>query len=119
MASRNNSNAILALQYDDILNHNNSNSINYLSKHFISVNNGYFTTLGAINGTTNVVGESVLNGPINLQNGTLTLASDMILSNQTTVQSSGNLALRNNAIIFDGNLTFPSGVTIKITSVVF
>ncbi len=40
----------------------------------------------------------------------------MILSNQTTIESSGNFDLQGNAIIFGGDLTFPENTTIKVAS---
>jgi len=94
----------------------NSNAIKFERDHFISVNDGKVTALGAINGSTNVAGRSLLSSPIDLQGGTLTLGSDMILSNQTTVLSSGNFDLQGNSIIFGGDLTLPANVAIKVVS---
>ncbi|MFA6535264.1 MAG: hypothetical protein WCS92_03345, partial [Candidatus Babeliales bacterium] len=95
---------------------NNSNATIFQSDHFISVNDGKVTALGAINGSTNVEGIGLLSSPIDLQGGALTLASDMILSNQTTVESSGNFDLQGNAIIFGGDLTLPVNTVIKVVS---
>ncbi len=95
---------------------NNSNSIKYQADHFITVNNGKFITLGGITGTTAISGRGLLSSPIDLQGGTLTLGSDMILSNQTTIDSSGNFDLQGNAIIFGGDLTLPTNVAIKVVS---
>jgi hypothetical protein len=95
---------------------NNSNAINYQSEHFISVNDGTLTVLGAVNGITNVAGCSMISGPINLAGGTLTLSSDMALSNETTIVSSGNFDLQGSSMIFGGDLAIPSGVSIKVTS---
>ncbi len=96
--------------------YDNSNAINFERDHFISVNNGTLTVLGAITGSTNVKGESMSSGPIDLQGGTLTLGSDMTLASQTTVVSSGNFDLQGNAMIFGGDLTLPTNIAITVVS---
>ena len=95
---------------------NDSNAINHQATQFISVNNGQLTVLGAINGSTTIAGRSILESPINLQGGTLTLGGDIFLSNQTTIQSSGNFSLQGNAMFFGGDITLPANVAITIVS---
>ncbi|KKQ10817.1 MAG: hypothetical protein US22_C0053G0008, partial [candidate division TM6 bacterium GW2011_GWF2_36_6] len=95
---------------------NNSNAIKYQADHFVTINNGKLTALGGVTGTTAIAGRGILSSPIDLQGGTLTLGSDMILSNQTTVDSSGNFDLQSNAMVFGGNLTLPTNVAIKVIS---
>ncbi len=121
---RNNSNAIITLNRTVRTNSNafaygiknNSNAIKFETDHFISINDGKVTALGAINDSTNIDGLGLLSSPIDLQNGTLTLNSDLILSNQSTIESSGNFDLQGNAIILGGNLIVPANTSIKIIS---
>jgi Tol biopolymer transport system component len=114
----NNSNAILAIQtqVDPEVNRTNSNTIAYLSEHFVPINNGKLYVSGGIIGQTYLPGKTILNSPINLNGATLTNGGDILFSSQTTISTSGYLSPQGNAYILGSDLTIPQDVILTVTS---
>jgi hypothetical protein len=110
---RDNSNAIV---YWSPITRGTSNATQFLSEHFVSVNGGGMEAIGAINGSLQTTYRGFLSSPIDLSGGTLTLSSDLILSNKSTIESSGKFDMQGNAFVLGGNLAIPAGESIFVIS---